>query len=373
LPSVSVIVPIFNGTSYMPLFFESLAAALPEGAQLILVDDGSTEPVWDTVPEFPRAGSVERLANDTNLGYSVAVNRGFEIATGDVIVQLNTDLVLQPNCISAMVDLVGRERDVGVVGSKLIYPTTNRVQHVGMALGNVTKRRIFYGLPPDHPLCCRTRQLQIVSGATVAMSRRALGTIGPLDEAYFNRNEDIEHCLRAIKHGLRNFICAESVAHHWRSQSGPARFARILEGDSLFWARWGDTCAPDLDRFVDEGFDHVLQRFPQVEELPFEILDLSRNADQAIVLECLAKRWPGVEDRRRDYRQMNNGSTSLWLPLLVPHRLAEERAPFVYLVDSHLELEENALWFETRERFVEDELIVDSTGAAMHTSELRCG
>jgi len=371
VPSVSVIVPIFNGSSYMPLFFDSLAAALPEGAQLILVDDGSTEPVWDVVPEFPRAGSVERLVNDTNQGYSVAVNRGFKAATGEVIVQLNTDLVLHPECITAMVELIGRERDAGIVGSKLIYPTTDRVQHVGMAFGNFTKHRIFYGLPPDHPLCNRTRQMQIVSGATVAMSRRALEAIGPLDEAYFNRNEDIEHCMRATERGFRNFVCADSVAHHWRSQSGPARLARILEGDSLFWTRWGSSCQPDLGRFVDEALDDVTLRFPHLEGTSFRILDLTRNADQAIVIERLAARWPDAYAQRRDYRQMNQGMWSLWLPLVVPHHFAEEPVPFIYLVDGYRELEENALWFETRERIVADELIVDSNAVAIHTSELR--
>lgn len=371
MPSVSVIVPIFNGSSYLPLFFDSLATALPDGSQLILVDDGSTEPIWETVPEIPRAKSVERLVNDTNLGYSVAVNRGFATATGEVIVQLNTDLVLQPDCIAAMVELIGRERDAGIVGSKLIYPTTDRVQHVGMAFGNFTKHRIFYGLPPDHPLCRRSRQMQIVSGATVAMSRRVLEAIGPLDEAYFNRNEDIEHCMRAVKHGFRNFVCADSVAHHWRSQSGPARFARILEGDSLFWTRWGADSRPDLDRFVDEALDDLLLRFPQLEEAPFRVLDLTRNADQSIVLERLASRWPDACAQRQDCRQMNHGMWSLWLPLLTPHRLAEESTPFIYLVDGHRELEENALWFEARERIVADELIVDSNAVAMHTSELR--
>jgi GT2 family glycosyltransferase len=371
VPSVSVIVPIFNGSAYMPLFFDSLAAALPEGAQLIFIDDGSTEPVWDCVPDFPGAGSVERLVNDTNLGYSVAVNRGFQAATGEVIVQLNTDLILQPRCITAMVDLISQERDVGIVGSKLIYPTTDRVQHVGMAFGNFTKHRIFYGLPPDHPICGKTRQMQIVSGATVAMSRRVLEVIGPLDEAYFNRNEDIEHCMRAAKHGLRNFICADSVAYHWRSQSGPARFARILEGDSLFWARWGTDYRVDLDRFVDEALDDLLLRFPHLEGSPFQILDLTRNADQSIVIERLAARWPDAYARRRDFRQMNHGLWSLWLPLLVPHRLAKEPTPFIYLVDGHRELEENSLWFDTRKRVVADELIVDSNAVAMHTSELR--
>ena len=365
-----MIVPIFNGLAFLPAFFESLSAALPEGSQLILVDDASTEPVWDTVPEFVGADSVIRLRNDNNLGYSAAVNRGFAAATGEIVVQLNTDLILDSRCITAMVDVIDREPRAGIIGSKLVHPTTGLVEHVGVALGHFTKRRVFAQLPASHALCNRTRELQIVSGATVAMTRPVLNRLGPLDEDYFNRNEDIEHCLLAVKHGLRNFMCAESVAHHWKSQSGPARFARMSSSDAQFWSRWGASSEVDLGRFIDEGLDHVLRESPQLEDLPVQILDLTRDADQPIVLERLARRWPGVDRRLRSFRQMNNASERLWLPLLLPHWVAAEPVPFLYLVDSYRELEENVLWFENRRRIVSDELIVDLNGVAIRPSEL---
>lgn len=370
MPTISVIVPIFNGVTYLPLFFESLNCALPEGAQVILVDDASTERIWETVPEMPRAGSVKRLGNEVNLGYAATVNRGFAVASGDIVVQLNTDLVLDPDCITAMARLIARETRVGVVGSKLIYPTSGLIQHVGMAFGNFTKRRIYSELPPDHPLCAVSRELQIVSGATVAMTRRALEQVGPLDEAYYNRNEDIEHCLLAGRCGLRNFMCADSVAHHWRSQSGPARFARVSEGDSLFWTRWGDDHESDLGRYVDEALDHVVSEFPLLDELPFRLIDLSRGGDQPIVLDRLDRRWPGLSQSGRCFRQMNNPEPRLRLPLLLPPGTADEKEPFVYLVDSYRELEENALWFKARERAVTDELVVDTHGVALHAGTL---
>jgi GT2 family glycosyltransferase len=370
LPRVSVIVPIFNGMAFLPAFFASLGAALPENSELILVDDGSSESVWDVVPEFAATVSVVRLQNDTTLGYSVAVNRGFAAATGDVIVQLNTDLVLDPSCITAMVELIQRESRVGLVGSKLVFPTTGLVQHVGMAFGNYTKEHVFLHLPATHPLCCRTRELQITTGATVAMTRRVLDLLGPLDEEYFNMNEDIEHCLLALQHGLRNFVCAESVAYHWKSHSGPARFARIHPSEARFWSRWDTSCERDLGRFVDEALDHLLESFADLESIPFQILDLSRGPDQPIVIEALASRWPGVEGRVRHFRQMNNAADNLWIPLLVPHWLMAEPIPFIYLVDSHRELAQNALWFARRSQLVASEIVVDLCGSALHTSEL---
>lgn len=370
MPRVSVIVPIFNGTAYLPLFFESLAGALPEGSEVILVDDASTERVWDTVPELPRAASVRRLSNRENVGYAATVNRGFAKAGGDVIVQLNTDLVLMDKCIAAMVDLISRESRVGIVGSKLIYPTNGLVQHVGMAFGNFTKRRIFSELPPDHSLCRTSRETQIVSGATVAMSARTLSEVGPLDEAYYNRNEDIEHCLLARRKGLRNFMCADSVAYHWRSQSGPARFARIAEGDSLFWSRWGSSIEADLGHYVDEALDHVVSEMPGLDDAPLRLLDLSRGGDQPIVQGRLEERWHQLDTADSRFRQMNNSESNLRLPLLLPAGTAATPVPFVYLVDSYRELEENTLWFEERAQTVGDELVVDTHGVAMRTGAL---
>lgn len=370
MSKATVIVPIFNGVRYLPAFFASLRRALPPGTQLILIDDGSTEPVWDTVPEFSEAETLVKLQNSTNLGYSVAVNRGFAAATGEFIFQLNTDLVLDPHCITSMMELIRQESRVGIVGSKLVFPTTGRVQHVGMTMGHFTKSYVFGELPASHPLCCRTRELQILTGATVGMTRHVLDLIGPLDETYFNMNEDIEHCLLAVRHGLRNFICTESMAYHWKSQSGPARHAQVQPGEALFWSRWGGSYSVDLGGFVDEALDHVIAQAPHFEDVPFEVLDLSRGPDQAIVVDRLAARWPGIENRIRHYRQMNNPAGRLSLPMLLPHWAAVDPTPFVYVVDRYVELEENDMWFADRRRIVNDELIVDLRGAALLTSEL---
>jgi glycosyltransferase involved in cell wall biosynthesis len=154
VPRASVIVPIFNGITLLPTFFDSLTAALPDGSELVLVDDGSTEPVWEAVPDFPSVESLLRLRNDANLGYSVAVNRAFAATTGEVVVQLNTDLILHPECITAMIDLIQREEGVGIVGSILAC-----VGHCGSPLGRVARvcayefvhKTLVWDCIADHP------------------------------------------------------------------------------------------------------------------------------------------------------------------------------------------------------------------------------
>lgn len=370
MPTTTVIVPVFNGSAYLREFFDSLERALPDGSQVIVVDDGSTEPVFDAIPELHRAGEVILLRNDRNLGYSAAVNRAFELATGDVNVQLNTDLVLDERCITAMLDLIERRPNVGIVGSRLIYPTTGLVQHVGMAFGNHSKPHIFSELPTDHPLCRDDRQLQIVTGATVAMTAQVLRAIGPLDERYFNHNEDIDHCLRAIGAGFDNWMCAASVAHHWESISGPARFARVESSEARFWSIWGGRFTTDLGQFVDEALDELFRTFPTIAEAPMQVLDLSRGADQPIVLDRVLDRWPDALAEGQSFRQMNNPQRRLSLSLVLPHWVVSQPTPFVYLVDRHRELAENALWFANRRRIVQDEVVVDLTGAVVTTQDL---
>ena len=370
MPRVSVIIPVFNGSPHLRTFFESLESALPAASELIIVDDGSTEPVFDAVPDMTRPSRVLRLRNERNLGYSVTVNRGVAEATGDVVVELNTDLILDPACITAMIDLIHREHDVGIVGSKLVFPTTGLVQHAGMAFGNYSRPYIFSELPASHPLCGETRELQIVLGATCAVTRRVLDKIGPLDETYFNHCEDLDLCMSALWHGFRNFVCADSVAYHWLSQSGPARFARVKASEALFWSRWGGRYEVDLGRFVDNALDHVLEREPRFGSFPFTIINLSRGTNDSIVLDRLRHRWPDAKTRTHDFRQMNNPADRLRLPLLLPHWVPDSPEPFIYVTDRYRELEENFLWFDRRRRIVEDELIVDLNAVAIQTSEL---
>jgi hypothetical protein len=127
---------------------------------------------------MPKISEILRLRNSRNLGYSVAVNRGFDAAKGDIIIQLNTDLILDSSSITAMIDLIEHESNVGIVGSKLIFPTTGLVQHIGMAFGNNTKPHVYFDLPSSHPLCKKTRECQITTGATVAMTRSVLEKVG---------------------------------------------------------------------------------------------------------------------------------------------------------------------------------------------------
>jgi GT2 family glycosyltransferase len=369
VPRVSVIIPIFNGSRYLSAFFETLKQALPSDTQLILIDDGSTEPVFEAVPALPNASEVIRIRNDHNQGYSVAVNQGFSRSSGDYIVQLNTDLILDPDCIIEMVNLINTKNGVGIVGSKLLFPTTELIQHIGMTFGYHSKKHVYFQLPADHPLCCKTRPMQIMTGATVAMTRQLLDKIGPLDERYFNYNEDIDHCLKAATRGYTNYTCADSIAYHWVSQSGPARFGKIKESEAIFWSNWGSKYDIDLSTFIDEAVHHLIDYDENLLGLDFDIINLCRSNDEKIAISVLEQYWPGIASRVYHYRQFNIPGEMIWLTMALPYWLQENPKPFIYIVDRHQYLSENRLWFRNRMRLVNEEIVVDLTGCAIPLTE----
>lgn len=370
MPSISIVVPVFNGIRYLPYFLKSLAEAVPPHAEIIFVDDDSSEPVMDVIPDDLALASVTKLRNERNRGYSVTVNRGFACAKGEIVLQLNTDLVLDHRCIETMVELIEKTPRIGVVGSKQLFPTTGFTRHIGMAFGKHSINHFYAGMPANHPLCCKTRSMQIVSGATVAMTKRLLEEIGPLDERYYNTLENLDHCMKAHARGYANYTCAESIVYHWVSQSGPARFARAEEGNAIFWADWASTLSVDLGRFVGEALDHLLGVKPQLADYGFEPLSLCRGSNETILLERLEEKWKGIGARMHYTRAFNSSQAKLWLPMELPYRAMLNPSPYIYMVDWIGQLAENRMWFEARRRVVEDEIVMDARACVLTTQEL---
>lgn len=94
---VSVVIPSWNSESQMkqnlPYVYKAAEAV---GAEIVIVDDASA---YDQSWEFLQTQKkVKSYLNQTNQGFSATVNRGVELAKGDIIMLLNTDVRPSPDC-----------------------------------------------------------------------------------------------------------------------------------------------------------------------------------------------------------------------------------------------------------------------------------
>lgn len=108
-PRVSVIIPTYNGSAWLPETIASVTAQSFQSFEIILVDDGSSEPVRQSLPAEPRL----RFLHQKNAGTSVARNLALANAKGDLIAFLDHDDLWKPEKLERQVDLLDRYPEIG--------------------------------------------------------------------------------------------------------------------------------------------------------------------------------------------------------------------------------------------------------------------
>ena len=101
MPSVSIIVPVRNGEEFVADAIESVLDQQDVSAELIVVDDGSTDGTAEVLGRF--AGRIT-VASSSERGVSAARNHGIALAQGELLVFLDADDLLPPHYLARFVD-----------------------------------------------------------------------------------------------------------------------------------------------------------------------------------------------------------------------------------------------------------------------------
>jgi GT2 family glycosyltransferase len=194
----------------------------------------------------------------TNLGYAGGVNACIAAAGDepwDAIWVLNPDTFPEPDALSA---LVRRQRQggYGIVGSRLVYVSSGRVQTWGGLEWNswLGRARLlgfnqpFETLPDVQSI---EGKIDFISGASMFVSREYIEAVGGMDNDFFVYDEDVEWSLRrgSFKLGYAHDSIVRHISGATSGSSGPrpkrSRFNiylternRILLARKRFPIRW---------------------------------------------------------------------------------------------------------------------------------------
>ena len=100
---LALLMPIYRGLAQTKAALNSVLAAAPEGANIIVVDDCTPEPAlarW--LDRLAARGRILLLRHEQNLGFCAAVNRGLAAAKGRDVLLLNADILLPPGAIETL-------------------------------------------------------------------------------------------------------------------------------------------------------------------------------------------------------------------------------------------------------------------------------
>ncbi len=207
-PQVSVLMPMRNPGRFVEEAVRSVLSQDGDGLELLVIDDGSTDGSRAFVEGL--ADARVRVVDGPRAGISACMNRGLELARGEIVMRCDADDVYPPGRIRAQLDFL--RRHPGFVG---VCAPFSRMSPSGEDLGSVA-----IAPPPGRAdvspdILAATLRTHLCA---FAFRRDALARIG-LFRPFFQTAEDIDFQLRLAAAGPIGFLPADAYVYRLHDAS----------------------------------------------------------------------------------------------------------------------------------------------------------
>ncbi|MTI59100.1 MAG: glycosyltransferase family 2 protein [Firmicutes bacterium] len=200
--------------------------------ELIVVDNNSGLLLRDK-----KYKGIRLIKNRGNPGYARGCNQGAGQAKGGYLLFLNNDTIVTPGWLLAMYQVMLKNEDVGIVGSKLLFPDTGRIQHAGVIFINRLPGHIYYNENPFEVPIEEEKEYPAVTGACLLIRKSLFERVGGFDHLFINSYEDIDLCLKIRGLGYRIIYTPDSLVYHYSSKS-PGRHRYDKRNLALLLKKW---------------------------------------------------------------------------------------------------------------------------------------
>ena len=184
-PTVSVIVPARNESGHI----EELMTRIPEmggGTEIIFVEGNSTDNTYEVIERSLTAHPERncKLMKQPGKGKGDAVRAGFDIANGDIVVILDSDITVPPEDLPRFYDLLANGSAEFVNGVRLVYPMQDDAMRVANLIGNKFFSWTFSWLlgQPIRDTLCGTKALWRNDYQKIAENRAYFGDFDPFGD-----------------------------------------------------------------------------------------------------------------------------------------------------------------------------------------------
>jgi len=229
---LSIIIVNYNVEYFLEQCLHSVKKALQGvDGEVFVVDNNSTDGSNQMVKrKFPE---VKLIENKENLGFSKANNQGIKLATGEYILLLNPDTVVEDDTFSSIINFMDEHPEGGALGVKMVDGSGNFLPESKRGLP--TPGTAFYKMFGISDLFPRSKrfsryhlgfldeneihEVEILAGAFMLLRKSVLDEIGLLDETFFMYGEDIDLSYRVIKAGYKNYYFPKTRIIHYKGES----------------------------------------------------------------------------------------------------------------------------------------------------------
>lgn len=221
--------------------------------EVIVIDNGSADGSVAMVKEkFPQ---VHLIRNEVNRGFAFACNQGLRFAIGKQFVLLNPDMLVGDGVLDAVYESLERQRDIGVMGVKLVREDGSIVAGVRRDPALLDQTAILLKLPHLFPKVVdrylakdvdyhKSQNVEQLRGSFFAFRRDVYQTIGAFDEQnFFIWFEEVDFCKRVRATGMRiwynaDLSCTDLVGRSFRQRSVAWKQYHLSLSMARYFRKW---------------------------------------------------------------------------------------------------------------------------------------
>jgi GT2 family glycosyltransferase/glycosyltransferase involved in cell wall biosynthesis len=246
-PDVSVIVPIHGQLAWTLNCLDSLLAHRSRyNVEIIVIDDASPD---DSGMIVPLVAGIRYHRQLTNAGFIASCNHGARLARGRILVMLNNDTRVVAGWLDTLVESFDLFPQAGLVGSKMLYPDGTLQEAGGIIWRDGSAWNYGRNDDPNRPQYAYAREVDYVSGCSMAVSAALWRQFGGFDPLYAPAYcEDADLCLRLRQRGYQVWFQPQSRVIHYEGRTSGTDTSRgvkayqVANAKKLF-LRWRDTLA----------------------------------------------------------------------------------------------------------------------------------
>lgn len=257
---VAVVIPVFNQWAMTTDCLRSLREHTPdEDVQVIVVDNGSTDETAGACGMLGRELFGERFEHvrlEENINFGPGCNLGASRADARYLFFLNNDTLLTPQWLPPLMQALQTDAGLGAVGPLLLYPDSDRVQHLGVTFTpNSHVTHLYQYFPGSHRVVWSRRDVQAITGAALMLPASIFEQVGGFWPEYRNGYEDLDLC-RQIRLTNRTLRCEpKSRIYHLTSQT-TGRFDSEDHNARVLLSRCSGGFQPDLHVWAaNDGYE----------------------------------------------------------------------------------------------------------------------
>ena len=211
-PLVSIIILNYNAGKLLLECVESVFNTNYTNFEVLVIDNASSDNSHKICKEkFERIYLIE---NKTNLGYCEGNNVGVQKASGEFIVILNPDTVVDSNWLNDLIvayyiygDGIYQPKFLNTTDHKILMSTGNMIQLFGFGFsrgkGQVDTKQFE-----------KIEKIGYASGTCIFTTKKIFLKIGMFDPFLFAYHDDLDLCWRAILQGINSYYVPKSIVYH---------------------------------------------------------------------------------------------------------------------------------------------------------------